>query len=422
VTDRPPKPDKHPRPRDSALRTPHSALLYVAYPMRLDLGAANAIQTYNTVRELRRVLPGTRLVVPRWLLEKSAFTDLDAIHLPRPAINKLSRLLPWAGWSYIERTLYAWMLVILLMLRRITRKGYRALYVRDAVCAAWLASLRPLHGACVIYEVHDLEAAHPSKANRWPSGLWSRLLPWLDQMALTRSHRLVSLTDTFRKWAGEQRVRNPRDIAVIPDAYDASLYRPTDPAAARTGLDLPHDAFIVGYAGLTFAYRRIDLLVEAFARFSVNCPSALLLLVGGRPQEVEEIRAQAGDLGISDKVLTTGQVDPARAALYMAASDVLAIPDTVTGMTASPLKLFEYMASGKPIVLKDMPALREILDDTSGLFFPEGDVDALARALAALYDDPDMARTLGQAALARSEGYTYRARAERIAEVVKSCL
>src|SRR5438045_7520205 len=108
-----------------------------------------------------------RLVVPRWLREPSAFSDLDAMHLPRPAVNKLSKFVPWAGWSYIERTLYSFMLVLLLMFLRLTGRGYRALYVRDAVCAAWLALFRGLHGSRVIYEVHDLEALHPSKAGRW---------------------------------------------------------------------------------------------------------------------------------------------------------------------------------------------------------------------------------------------------------------
>src|SRR5258708_37776901 len=106
--------------------------------MRLDLGAANAIQTYATVRDLRRLVPGVRLVIPRWLREPSAFEDLGALHLPRPAINKLSRFLPWAGWSYIERTLYSLLLVLLLVIWRIADRGYRVLYVRDTVCAAWL--------------------------------------------------------------------------------------------------------------------------------------------------------------------------------------------------------------------------------------------------------------------------------------------
>src|SRR5438552_2826227 len=131
-------------------------LLYIAYPMRLDLGAANAIQTYNTVRELQAILPGTRLVVPRWLREPSAFSRLGALHLPRPAVNKLSRLVPWAGWSYIERTFYSSLLLLLLIVWRLLRRGYPVIYVRDAVCAAWLALSKPLHGSKVVYEVHDL--------------------------------------------------------------------------------------------------------------------------------------------------------------------------------------------------------------------------------------------------------------------------
>src|SRR4051794_19427704 len=109
--------------------------------MRLDLSAANAIQTYSTVRELRRIMPGMKLVVPRWLREPSAFTELDALHLPRPAMNKLSKFVKWAGWSYLERTLYSALLVLLLMYWRATGRGYEVLYVRDTVCAAWLARL-----------------------------------------------------------------------------------------------------------------------------------------------------------------------------------------------------------------------------------------------------------------------------------------
>ena len=395
-------------------------LLYVAYPMRLDLGAANAIQTYSTVRELRRILPGTRLVVPRWLLEPSAFTDLNALHLPRPAVNKLSKFAPWGGWSYIERTLYSLILVLILVLWRLAGRRYRVIYVRDAVCAAWLALSQPLHGSRVIYEVHDLEALHPSKAARWPRAFWSRFLPWLDHVALARPGKLVSLTETFRRWAIEQG-RKPSDVAVIPDAFDPVLYRHLPTEDARLELGLPQGAFIVGYVGLTFAYRRMDLLVDAFAKLAPRVENALLLLVGGRPQELDELRAQAARLGIGERVMLPGAVPHEKAARYLQASDVLVIPDTVTQMTASPLKLFEYMAAGKPVVLKEMPALREILDDSSAVFFPEGDVEALAVALLRLAQEPERARQIASAALERSRAYTYEARARKIAEVVKSC-
>ncbi len=401
----------------------YRTLLYVAYPMRLDLGAANAIQTYSTVRELRRVLPGVRLVVPRWLREPSAFSQIGAMHLPRPAVNKLSKFLPWAGWSYIERTLYAFMLALLLLFWRLTGRGYRVLYVRDSVCAAWLCLLKPAHGARVIFEAHDLEAAHPSKASKWPRAFWVRFLPWLDRTALRKADVLVSLTETFRRWLSVKRIRPVSDVVVIPDAFDPLLYYPQDKGKARQALGLSPSAFVIGYGGLTFAYRRLDLLMQAFALLADEFHEIMLLLVGGRPQEVEELRALAEELGVSpERVVMPGQLPQKETALFLNASDVLVIPDTVTGMTASPLKLFEYMATGRPIVLKEMPALREILDDTSARFFPAGSVEELVDAIRTLRLHPGDAARLGAEALARSARYTYAARARQIAEVAMHCL
>ncbi len=395
-------------------------LLYVAYPMRLDMGAANAIQTYNTARELKRLVPGMSLVVPRWLWERSAFAGLGAMHLPRPAVNKVSRIVPWAGWSYIERTLYTAMLVVLLMVWRLSGRGYRVLYVRDSVCAAWLSLLGWAHGARVIYEVHDLEASHPSKASKWPSAFWARFLPWLDRAALRRADRLVSLTHTFKRWVVRRGLRAEREIAIIPDAFDPGLYFPADRLQARKGLGLPAGAFIVGYAGLTFAYRRLDLLVEAFAEIAGE--DDLLVLVGGRPHEVEELRELARRRGVGERLVTPGQVGQDQTPRWLNAADVLVIPDTVTGMTASPLKLFEYMAVGKPIVCKDMPALREIVDGEAAVFFPGGSVKGLADALRCVKSDPQLARRLGAEAYQRSAGYSYGERARKIAEVVNGLL
>ena len=397
------------------------SLLYVAYPMKLDLGAANAIQTYHTVRELSKLLPGMRLVVPRWLLEKSAFAALGALHLPRPAVNKLSRFIPWSGWSYIERTLYSLMLVVLLLVWRLMGRGYKMIYVRDTVCAAWLSVLRPLHGSRLLYEVHDLEASHPSKASKWPRAFWGRFLPWLDRMSLRGADRIISLTSTFKEWLVTGGLRKAEDIAVVPDAFAPPESGYPSKGDARRELDLPANAFIVGYAGLTFAYRRLDLLVEAFAPLASE-HNAILLLVGGRLFEVSELRSQADRLGIDPKrIVTPGQVAHERTPLYLAASDVLVIPDTVTQMTSSPLKLFEYMAAGRAIVCKDMPALREIINESSALFFPEGNVDALTTCLLRLKSDPGTCERLGEEAKKQSTRYTYRARAERIAEVVASC-
>ncbi len=452
------------RTQNSELRTRY---LYVAYTLSLTLKAANAVQTLQTTRHLRDLAAAEgatlTVVVPRWLREPSRFAAVlgpNVRHLPRIPFNKLTRFWKTGALSYVERTAWSAQLLAWIGWQRLRGRGFAAVYVRDAVCAYWLARASRLTGAPLVYEVHDLEQTNPSGVQG--TG-WTRVRRTLDRVTIRRPTRLVSLPATFRDYLAVQGLRPAAEVSVIPDAYDDSLYTGTPQAAARAALDLPATAFIVGYAGLTFAYRRLDLLVTAFAALRDRLDPArpcILVLAGGRPAEQAELVAQARQLGLTvvrgpwsvvrgDKllvnrrqsavgggdrladrnselrtqnsklVLLPGQVDQAAVVQYLAAADVLVIPDTVTTLTASPLKLFEYMAAGRPIVLRELPALREILGD-DGVYFPAGDAAALTAALTDLASDSAHAARLGQAAAARAAAYTYRARAARVLDVLRS--
>ena len=445
-----------PNTQHSTLNTQHSTLrpryLYVAYTLSLMLKAANAVQTLQTTRHLRDLAAAEgatlTVVVPRWLREPSQFAEVlgpNVRHLPRIPFNKLTRFWKTGALSYVERTAWSAQLLAWIGWQRLRGRGFAAVYVRDAVCAYWLARAGGLTGAPLVYEVHDLEQTNPSGV---PGAGWTRVRSTLDRVTIRRPTRLVSLTVTFRDYLAAQRLRPAADVSVIPDAYDDSLYTGTPQAAARTALDLPAAAFIVGYAGLTFAYRRLDLLVTAFAALRARVDPArpcVLVLAGGRSAEQTDLATQARQLGLtvirgpwsvvrihgvasksselstqhSALVLLPGQVDQPAVAQWLAAADVLVIPDTVTTLTASPLKLFEYMAAGRPIVLRELPALREILGD-DGVYFPAGDAAALTAALADLATDPARAARLGHAAAARAGAYTYRARAARVLAVLRS--
>jgi glycosyltransferase involved in cell wall biosynthesis len=101
---------------------------------------------------------------------------------------------------------------------------------------------------------------------------------------------------------------------------------------------------------------------------------------------------------------------------YLQAADVLVIPDTVTDVTASPLKLFEYLAVARVVVLPDIPALQEILPVDVGHYFHRGDVADMARALRAALEDPERSarEEAGRDVVAP---HTYAARAARILEL-----
>jgi glycosyltransferase involved in cell wall biosynthesis len=391
-------------------------LCYVAAPTSLTLQSANAIQTWTTLRELVRRAPRTLALIPRWLREPSRFGEVGARHLPRPAVGKLSRLYRSTLWYYLERSLFAAMTAAVVAWEGLRGRRIDVVYVRDTVCAGWWAGLwGRLLDVPVVYEAHDLESANPSRAKeRWVQPLLRRL----DLTAIVRSAAVASLTADFRRLLGERGWRAPEDVAVIPDAFDAERIAPGDRDAARQRLGIARDGRLFVYAGMTFAYRGIDRLLDALARLRARGADARLALVGGRPQEVASLRDHAAGLGLEGALDWRGPLPQAEVVPWLQAADVLVIPDTVTDVTASPLKLFEYLAAGRAVVLPDIPVLAEVLPASIGYYFRRGDTDDLAAALRRALDDPERpARE--QAGLEAVRPHTYGARAERILDLAE---
>jgi glycosyltransferase involved in cell wall biosynthesis len=388
-------------------------IAYVAYPSSLILRSANAVQTYATVQALRAIAPDSHVLIPRFAFRASRFTDLGATHLLRLPFNAGRHLIRSVMWSYAERTWFSFRILGWLAHQRLRRTTPDVLYVRDVVCAAWLALLAPpLSGALVVFEAHDLEAENRS-ANTGPVARW--IARHIDRIALGGAQGVVSLTATFVPIIELYRTTRANNaIAVISDAYDDAIYTPHDRDAARIALAIPTDAFLIAYTGLTFAYHGIELLVDAFRLLSERLPHAHLALVGGREGERASIAERARDLGITDCVTIVAPRPVSEIPAYLAAADVLVIPDTVTKASASPLKLFEYAAMARPIVASDLPALREILPSDAARYVTAASPSALADGLAWVAEHPAEAEDMAHRAHAAVSSHTYRARAAAI--------
>jgi glycosyltransferase involved in cell wall biosynthesis len=202
-------------------------------------------------------------------------------------------------------------------------------------------------------------------------------------------------------------------VRVEHDAYDPARFaRLPTPAQARARLDVPPEAPLVVYTGGLLDWKGVEVLVEAARRM----PAVRFLVAGGMPADVERVRALAAGL---DNVRLDGFQPPARVADYLAAADVLAVPNrsspAISARYTSPLKVFEAMAVGKPVVASDLPSLRELLThDRDAWLVPPDDPQALAHGVGHLLADAALRGRLGAALAARGAEHTWDARARRL--------
>lgn len=192
----------------------------------------------------------------------------------------------------------------------------------------------------------------------------------------------------------------------ISNGIDLSHFRPAEPGERekeRERFGLPPDGLHVLYTGHLTPWKGVRYLVMAFARASWDYPDARLVIAHTEyGREGWRIRRDVGRLGIRDKVIFLGRVDPAALART---ADIAVLPAIGTvGTAVYPNVLLEWMATGLPIIASDLPAVREVVQDgADGLLVPPGDVEALGTAIGRLLKDGSARGMLGREARRTAE-------------------
>jgi len=326
---------------------------------------------------------------------------------------------PWlrgmrGGVARVAERFVSWLQLssyTLALVARLRAAEADVLYSRDSVPLVALCALRPGLRKRLLYEAHEFPATRV--------GLWLRR--WL----VRRVAGVAVVTGHMATLYAEKLGVPAERLLVVPDGVRLERFADVGGrGACRAALGLPAEAFVVGYVGQLHTKgmgKGLDTLTEAVARLAGDRdPRPLRLCVVGGPDDmVGTIRAEGAALGLPDEALVTpGQVHPGEVPRWMRAFDVcvMHLPWTTHfAYYASPLKLFEYMASGSAIAASDLPSFAEILTDgENALLTPPGDVAALAGALRRLRDDPALEARLAAQARRDVEQYSWRARAEAL--------
>ena len=215
-----------------------------------------------------------------------------------------------------------------------------------------------------------------------------------------------------------------RNSVVAPNGFERDAFEEDgDISSLRKRLDLPLERKIVCYCGNTYVGRGLEILVRAAARM----PEVEFLIVGGRDRDNALWCEMARQEGVGNFRME-GFVAQREVAAYLLASDVLVMPyssgvtirdGTEAGEFTSPLKLFEYMAAGKPIVATEVPSVLEVLrPGENSVVTPPDDEEGFIRALGLVLADSELCARISDGARSDAAGYTWESRVERIIEGV----
>jgi glycosyltransferase involved in cell wall biosynthesis len=152
----------------------------------------------------------------------------------------------------------------------------------------------------------------------------------------------------------------------------------------------------IGFVGSFYRYQGLATLLEAFARIHDRRPSTRLLMIG-EGEEATALFEQATQRGLSSWITWAGRVEYTRVPIWIGAMNVCVAPFCGDRGETSPVKVFDYLACGKPVVASAIPSVTALFSRANGVVLVQPDqVDALAEAVLDLLACPDEACRLGR--------------------------
>lgn len=277
---------------------------------------------------------------------------------------------------------------------------YRNALVAQAVSTAtgipWVLEVRGLMEQTWIASRHNAQSrAEAETAEK------VRLVAAREGELAASASAVVTLSTTMADQLVERGV-DPASITLVPNGVDEALLAEhlSVPEARRAvGLNLPADAIAVGAVSALVDYEGFEMLLRAAAHL-LHGPSAdpqfrdrLHVVLAGDGTAAPGLDDLARDLGIRERVHLPGRVPATEARHWVQALDVVAVPrlDRAVARTVTPQKPIEALALGRPVIISDLPALRETVTGHDGTVHAEvvaaGSVEPLAAAIAALACD-----------------------------------
>lgn len=278
----------------------------------------------------------------------------------------------------------------------VSRRKYDLVYARAALNgfnAYLVASLARL--PCVI-EVNGLMRTEIKVG--WV-GWWRKaagyIMSWFEDMSFRRCRHLIAVTPEIKEALIADLGLGPGKITVIPNGANIDLFKPMDSKLAKKRLGLTELSRLIVFVGHLIAWQGVEYLIRSIPRVVRDCPDATVLIVGEGLIK-ERLVKLAEQIGISDRVIFTGMIPYDKVPLYINACDVCAAPKLPLGIGYSPLKLYEYMACGKPVIGTRTSGFEILEQNNAGLLVNPQKSGELGNAIVKLLRDEGLRKQMGE--------------------------
>jgi glycosyltransferase involved in cell wall biosynthesis len=304
-------------------------------------------------------------------------------------------------------------LMLLTILRRAIATRYDAIHSHEEMGLIGVLLARVL-GVPHLYDMHSSLPQQLSNFKYSRSVALQRLFRWAEARMIHGSDVVITICQELQDTVSAIGVGERALVIENVMGGDIDDRASMSAADVRRRWNIAADVPLVLYTGTLETYQGLDLLTDAAAILARTHKHLRVLVVGGEPAQVVEASRRALERGANDVMVFTGQQPASEIPAFVQASDLLVSP-RVRG-TNTPLKIYSYLRSGKPIVATNLLTHTQVLSSEVARLVPV-DAAALATAIAQLIDQPGERQRLAAAACALAASkYSREAYVRRTAE------
>jgi glycosyltransferase involved in cell wall biosynthesis len=285
-------------------------------------------------------------------------------------------------------------LMLLTIARLALTNRYDAIHSHEemGLIGVWLSKwLRIPH-------LYDMHSSLPQQLSNFKYSQSSRLhglFTWAEDQMVHKSDVVITICQELQDTVAHMGVADR--ALLIENVMGGDVDEPPSrsPIEIRKAWGIAEAAPLALYTGTFEAYQGVDMLIDAVAILAKHRPDARVLVVGGEPQQVHDAKARALGAGAGAAIVFTGQQPAKEIPGFVQAADLLVSP-RIRG-TNTPLKIYSYLRSGKPIVATNLLTHTQVLSPQfARLVDPQP--DPFAAAMLELIDRPDERERLASAA------------------------